>query len=72
MKRPFTRLYRAFLIRLWREGEQGPWRAEAENPHTGEHRAFADLRMLFEFLADSDSAPAAGQAEAPPPDERPP
>lgn len=44
--------YRAYLIRLWPvcSGGQTVWRASAEDAHTGERRAFADLSHLFAFL----------------------
>jgi len=44
----------AYLVRCWLvETEQGPvWRASAEDPHSGELHAFADLPALMAFLKD--------------------
>ncbi len=60
------RRYVAFLVRLWSVHHDGElvWRASAENVHTGERRAFADMTALFDFLR------AAVAAEPPPPDQR--
>lgn len=44
--------YYAYLLRIWREGDQGGWRASLENPHTGEKMGFADMEKLFVFLAE--------------------
>ncbi len=47
--------YRAYLIRLWpvHSGGQTVWRASAEDAHSGERRAFADLAHLFAFLQEA-------------------
>ncbi len=42
--------YHAYLLRLWREGQQMPWRAMVEDPHTGQKQNFASLSRLFAFL----------------------
>jgi hypothetical protein len=42
--------YHAYLLRLWREEESLPWRAELVSPQTGEKRHFASSGQLFEFL----------------------
>ena len=46
------RRYLAFLVRLWGVHPNGElvWRASAENAHTGEQHAFADMESLFDFL----------------------
>lgn len=44
--------YHAYLLRLWREGAQKPWRAELVSPHTGDKHHFADQGKLIEFLAN--------------------
>ena len=44
--------YHAYLLRLWREGAQKPWRAELVSPHTGDKRHFANHAQLIEFLAE--------------------
>ena len=47
--------YRAYLVRLWpvRSGGRTVWRASAEDAHSGERRAFADLAHLFAFLQEA-------------------
>lgn len=47
-----TRNYQAFLVRLWTVAQDGGyvWRASAQDAHTGDCRAFADLAGLYEFL----------------------
>lgn len=42
--------YHAFLIRLWRDDKQQPWRAELVSPHTGEARRFASPEQLFIYV----------------------
>lgn len=44
------REYKAYLLRLWREGDQAGWRALLENPHNGERAAFASLGELVAYL----------------------
>ncbi len=44
--------YIAYLLRLWRAGGGGEWRASVEDPHTGERRGFASLEALFAFLRE--------------------
>lgn len=42
--------YHAYLIRLWRENEHLPWRAELEAPDTGEKRRFATPEQAYAYL----------------------
>jgi hypothetical protein len=42
--------YTAYLVRLWQENEEIPWRASAQSARTGEKLFFADLESLFIFL----------------------
>ena len=44
--------YRAYLVRLWREAPDDPWRAMAKDAHTGEEHHFASVEQLFVFLHD--------------------
>ena len=44
--------YLAYLLRLWRDGEDKPWRATLQNPHTGERRHFSTLAALLSFLEE--------------------
>ena len=45
-----TVVYTAYLVRLWQENEQSPWRASAQSAVTGERIYFTDLESLFAFL----------------------
>jgi hypothetical protein len=45
-----TEEYHAYLLRLWRESNALPWRAELVSPHTGEKRHFATEGQLLDFL----------------------
>jgi hypothetical protein len=42
--------YHAYLLRLWREEESLPWRAELVSPQTGEKHHFASHKQLLAFL----------------------
>ena len=44
--------YLAYLVRLWTVHDNGDvvWRASAENAHTGERYAFADVAALIDYL----------------------
>ena len=44
------REYIAYLLRLWREKQEGSWRALLENPNSGERNGFATLAELVIFL----------------------
>jgi hypothetical protein len=61
------RRYLAFLVRVWSVHPNGKliWRASAENVHTNERHAFADLTALFDFLrtAVEEEPPAPGPME---------
>ena len=53
--------YHSYLLRLWRNGPQQPWRASMQCTATGEFHQFAALEYLFHFLqaqAPQDEAPA--------------
>jgi hypothetical protein len=45
-----TATYTAYLVRMWQENEEIPWRASAQSARTGEKIFFADLESLFIFL----------------------
>jgi hypothetical protein len=40
----------ARLLRLWREGAGGAWRASLQDAGSGERLGFADLERLFVYL----------------------
>lgn len=42
--------YKSFLVRIWREREDDPWRASITSVHTKETHAFADVQALFAYL----------------------
>jgi hypothetical protein len=42
--------YHAGLLRLWREGAGGAWRASLQDAESGERFGFADLERLFAYL----------------------
>jgi hypothetical protein len=42
--------YHSFMVRLWQDELQMPWRASAQSVQTGETICFADLENLFAFL----------------------
>jgi hypothetical protein len=45
--------YQAFLLRIWRENDSGPWRASLDNPQLGKRQNFATLADLMAFLHQS-------------------
>jgi hypothetical protein len=46
--------YRAFVLRVWRDGEQGPWRASLQDAGAGKKVYFATLERLCLFLLSLD------------------
>ena len=44
--------YHSYLLRLWRDGTNHPWRASLQCSATGEKLAFADMLTLFAFLVE--------------------
>ena len=42
--------YRSYLVRLWRESPDAPWRCHVNRVGTSLERRFAGLAELFEFL----------------------
>ena len=54
--RPFATLsvdpdrYRSYLLRLWREAPDAPWRCQVQCVGTGREERFAGLAEMFEFL----------------------
>jgi len=61
--------YTAYLVRLWQDSQQGPWRASAQSVQTGERVLFASLAELFAFLQGQTlDGPAGTPAQPAPPD----
>jgi hypothetical protein len=40
----------SYLLRLWQEDAQSPWRASLQNVATNERFGFADLQSMFLFV----------------------
>jgi hypothetical protein len=40
----------SYLLRLWRSGETGGWRASLQSIPSGERHMFADMESLLAFL----------------------
>jgi hypothetical protein len=51
------------VLRLWQDGDGGPWRATLKNVHTGERRHFAEVERLIAFLQPYTAA-AAGEVRS--------
>ena len=51
--------YRSYLLRLWRESPDAPWRVHVHCVQSGVERRFAGLAGLFQFL-DADASEAQG------------
>ena len=45
-----SRLYEAYMVRIWRDSPQSCWRASAQLVADGEIVNFGNLPALFEFL----------------------
>lgn len=60
----------AYLLRMWqtRDGERAAWHASLQQPGTQEHRGFATLDDLFDFLRRQACLPQEQRA-APPGDQ---
>ncbi|MEJ5224737.1 MAG: hypothetical protein WHV44_09810 [Anaerolineales bacterium] len=59
MKKIQSTHYKAYLLRLWREGNDSAWRATLEDAHSDTQRGFASLQALFDFLSEVTGQPAA-------------
>lgn len=42
--------YLSYLLRLWRDHRQAPWRASLESTRTGDVHRFGDLETMWTFL----------------------
>lgn len=49
--------YQAYMLRLWKDGAESPWRASLEAVHTGARRHFADVDRLIHFLQTATISP---------------
>lgn len=53
--------YQAYLLRLWREDEDAPWRASLQDARAGEVRSFASVAQLVAFI-EQQTEDSAGSA----------
>jgi hypothetical protein len=42
--------YQAYLVRLWQDSPDAPWRALTRDAETGDEQRFATLEQLYVFL----------------------
>ena len=49
--------YRSYLLRLWRDQPDDPWRAALQATTTGERINFAEVSQMFDFLLATLSVP---------------
>jgi hypothetical protein len=47
---PQPHIYAAYLVRLWRDSQESPWRASVQSVSDGRITHFNSLPALFEFL----------------------
>ena len=45
-----ARRYHSYLLRIWREDEQTPWRIQLEDPSSREVIGFQNMEKLMKFL----------------------
>ncbi|MFN8489012.1 MAG: hypothetical protein U0350_15605 [Caldilineaceae bacterium] len=57
--------YTAYLVRMWQEKPNTPWRAFAQCASTGEKFYFATLAELFAFLQAQTEAGSPGETGPP-------
>jgi hypothetical protein len=48
----------SYLLRLWRSGADGEWRASLQSVQNGERHMFVDLASLVVFLVDQLRPPS--------------
>lgn len=42
--------YLSYLLRMWRDHQQAPWRASLQSTATGDVRRFGDVEEMWAFL----------------------
>jgi hypothetical protein len=57
--------YTAYLVRMWQDNEQTPWRASAQCVRTGEKVYFASPESLCAFLLAQIAASPSGEQKLP-------
>ncbi len=53
--------YHAYLVRLWRDNAQAPWRASITHVATGQVHRFADPQLAWAYVAQQLEAQSAEQ-----------
>jgi hypothetical protein len=61
--------YLSYLLRVWRDHQQTPWRASLESTATGDVRRFGDLEAMWTFLQTQLEAQGNHPVSEAPPDE---
>ena len=56
-------VYQAYLVRMWRDSQQGDWRASAQSVEDGEINRFGTVQALLNFL---NSQANEGEKDQPP------
>lgn len=51
--------YHSYLLRLWRDQPDDPWRAALQSTATGERINFAEIPQMVEFLLATLATPPA-------------
>ena len=53
--------YAAYMVRLWQDTPDGPWRASAQSVHSGEVVRFGSLEDLFAFILTESRSSESGE-----------
>jgi len=57
--------YQAYMLRLWRESADMPWRATLQDPHSQEKVGFASVEQLLAYIRTQTR-----ERPSPPPSDR--
>lgn len=52
--------YCAYLVRLWQDSPQSPWRASVQSVQSSDTIRFADVEQLLAFLRAQTTQPSVG------------
>ena len=55
--------YAAYMVRLWQDTPDGPWRASAQSVHSGEVKRFGTIQELFAFILTESRSSESGEPE---------
>jgi hypothetical protein len=53
--------HHSYLLRLWRSGADGRWRASLQSVQSGERHMFAELESVLGLLVDQSRSPPQGE-----------